>query len=336
MLTLLEIVNHEPSFQSHHSKLSDDFSFLTLSSITHIKPNSIVFMEGGDCLASFLKFAEQRSVDNAYLIIEEGYFKSLRQQEKYSRVRDFFVGVGSVSDVVEAISLISSLFYRGRLDSSNDMVDGRQMGTAKIHPTAQISQNVFIGDGVEVGEGSVIHPGAVIMGHCKIGRRVIICSHVTFFRDVKVGDFCVVQPNSVLGADGFGYRTGKDGTLFKIWPIGGVVIGDHVDIGGGCVIDRGTLGDTFIGSKARLDALLHVSRDMKVKESMVCASHISTLDPSLGHRHHKGIKQMGLVPCESKVLDSSHFQWVPLNGDKRILGWANKCRELVKKVLELR
>ena len=52
-----------------------------------------------------------------------------------------------------------------------------------------------------------------------------------------------MHPGAVIGADGFG--NARDGEAWvKVPQLGGVLIGDDVEIGANTTIDRGALGDT--------------------------------------------------------------------------------------------
>jgi UDP-3-O-[3-hydroxymyristoyl] glucosamine N-acyltransferase len=54
--------------------------------------------------------------------------------------------------------------------------------------------------------------------------------------------------------------------------LGGVVIGDDVDIGPLCTVDAGTLGPTVIASGARLDAHVHVGHNVEIGQGTLVAA----------------------------------------------------------------
>ncbi|MFN9943921.1 MAG: UDP-3-O-(3-hydroxymyristoyl)glucosamine N-acyltransferase, partial [bacterium] len=103
--------------------------------------------------------------------------------------------------------------------------------TAVIGNDSYIAPNVFIGEHVTIGNHSIIHPNVTIHGHCVIGYHVVI------------------QAGSCIGSDAFYYNTKKNREHWyqKMPSCGRVVIGDHVEIGAGCTIDRGVTHDTSIG-----------------------------------------------------------------------------------------
>lgn len=88
---------------------------------------------------------------------------------------------------------------------------------------------------------------------------------------VKIGRTVSVGPYSVIGKDGFGYS--KDGR--KIPHMAGVILGDNVEIGANCCIDRGKLDDTTIGANTKLDNLVHIAHNCKIgKSNLICAGVI--------------------------------------------------------------
>lgn len=126
--------------------------------------------------------------------------------------------------------------------------------TAVVDPTASVDQSAHIGAFCAIGASCVIGPGTVIR------------PHVTIYDNVRVGANCRINSGTVIGADGFGYERNSFGELEKFPHIGGVVIGDDVEIGSNTSIDRGSLGDTRIESGARIDNLVHISHNVQVSE----------------------------------------------------------------------
>lgn len=129
--------------------------------------------------------------------------------------------------------------------------------TASIHPSAVIGEGVSIGDFVLIGERVVI------------GKNCLLSSNVSILSDVTIGDRVNIAPGVVIGVDGFGYERRGDGSFIKFPHLGGVSIGNDVDIGGNTVIDRGTLGDTVIESGVKIDNLVHISHNVHIEANSV-------------------------------------------------------------------
>jgi UDP-3-O-[3-hydroxymyristoyl] glucosamine N-acyltransferase len=140
----------------------------------------------------------------------------------------------------------------------------------RIDPSAQIGPYVVIGEAVEIGAGARLHAHAVVGDGCRLGAGVELHPHVVLYAGVTLGDRSVVHAGTVLGADGFGYAT-VQGEHHKIPQVGGVRIGEDVEIGALTAVDRALLGTTVIGSGTKVDNLVQVGHNVEVGErSILC------------------------------------------------------------------
>ncbi len=119
---------------------------------------------------------------------------------------------------------------------------------AQIHPSVVIGKNVVIEDGSVVGEGSVIEHNVVIHKGTRIGKNTRIRS-------------C-----SSIGGDGFGFDRDSDKTPIRFPHLGGVVIGDNVEVGACTTIARGALSDTIIENDVKIDNLVHIAHNCVIKK----------------------------------------------------------------------
>lgn len=195
------------------------------------------------------------------VIIDKNFLESDRR-EILDKLDKFGVVI-STDNVDHTMSFISGPFYQIKIGKFNDLVDGRQMGTAVVHPTAWIGQNVFIGEAVEVGENVIIHPGCVIMSGAKIESNTVILPNVTIYHLVRIGKNCRIHSGAVIGADGFGYNF-YNGEHKKVWHMGSVIIGDSVEIGANTTIDAGTFSPTIIKSGAKIDNQVQIGHNNQV------------------------------------------------------------------------
>jgi len=145
---------------------------------------------------------------------------------------------------------------------------------AFVDPSARVGEGVHIGAGVyvgadaELGKGAVLLPGAVVMDGVRVGPECLIFPSVILREGVILGERVVVHAGSVIGADGFGYAW--DGQSHqKIPQIGGVEIGDEVEIGANVTIDRATTGMTRIGKGCRIDNLVQIAHNVQVGPNTV-------------------------------------------------------------------
>jgi UDP-3-O-[3-hydroxymyristoyl] glucosamine N-acyltransferase len=132
--------------------------------------------------------------------------------------------------------------------------------TAVIHPEAEIDNMCYIG------------PHSYI-GKCKIGKGSKIFGNCHIYDNTTIGENVTVHAGTVIGAEGFGYQRNEKGE-FELFPhIGGVVIGNNVDIGSNTSIDRGALGNTIIEEGAKIDNLVHIAHNVVVgKHSAIIAN----------------------------------------------------------------
>jgi len=141
---------------------------------------------------------------------------------------------------------------------------------ASISPDAMLAEGVMVGaftviaGKAEIGTKTEIHPHVVIYPGVKIGKGCIIYAGVVLREGVELGDYVIVQPGAIVGADGFGYLVSGDQGLRKIPQVGTVCLEDHVEIGANSCVDRGTLSETRVHEQAKLDNLVQVAHNVNV------------------------------------------------------------------------
>lgn len=123
----------------------------------------------------------------------------------------------------------------------------------KIENTAIIGEEVKIGNNVSIGNNCVIN------GEIAIGDNTIIEDNVVIMNRVKIGASCRIHAGCVIGKDGFSIT--ENSVPEHIRHFGGVFIGDRVEIGANCVIDRGTIDHTRIGDDTKIDSLTLVAHN---------------------------------------------------------------------------
>ena len=151
-----------------------------------------------------------------------------------------------------------------------------------IHPTAiigpdcdlaedvNLGPNAVLGRGVVLGQGVTLGPGVVVGDHCVLGSGCRLMAQVVLYRSVVMGVNCLIHSGAVLGADGFGFAPGEQGWI-KIHQLGGVVLGDNVEIGAGTTIDRGALDDTRIASGVKIDNQVQVAHNVSIGQNTAIA-----------------------------------------------------------------
>ena len=140
-----------------------------------------------------------------------------------------------------------------------------------IADDVSLGANVVLGDCVSIASGTVVAANTVIGSHCQIGKDCKIDANVSIYHHVAMGDRVTLYSGVVLGSDGFGNAM-HQGEWHKIPHVGGVAIGNDVEIGSCTTIDRGTLGNTKIGNGVKLDNLIHLAHNVEVGDHTVMAA----------------------------------------------------------------
>ena len=126
-------------------------------------------------------------------------------------------------------------------------------------------------DTSEVDSSATIHRGAVIMGGCSVGARTTVYPNAVLYPGTSVGTDCIIHAGAVIGADGFGFHPTHAGPV-KVPHLGGVEIGDRVEIGANATVDRGFLADTTIGSDTKIDNHVHIGHNCCIGSGVVIAA----------------------------------------------------------------
>lgn len=143
--------------------------------------------------------------------------------------------------------------------------------SAKLPDSAEVAANAVIGHDCVVGERVYIGAGAVVGPRCAIGDDCRIYENATLVQDVRIGERCIVHPGAVIGSDGFGNAM-SDGGWVKVPQLGGVRIGNDVEIGSNTTIDRGAIDDTVIGDGVRLDNLIQIAHNVEIGDHTAMAA----------------------------------------------------------------
>ena len=156
-------------------------------------------------------------------------------------------------DPYAAYAIISSMFTRHRNPYSDKSISYFVHETAEVHDSVIIGPNVYIGP------------------ECKIGRNSIVHANSSLVMNVELGQNTIIHFNSILGSDGFGYAPQKEGYI-KIEQLGKLIIGDNVEVGAGCTIDRGAIDNTEIHNGVKLDNQVHIAHNVILGEHSAIAA----------------------------------------------------------------
>lgn len=151
-----------------------------------------------------------------------------------------------------------------------------------IHPSAVVAESAVVGEGASIGPNAVVEAGAQIGAGAMLGANVYVGQDsrvgarsrlhpgAVLYHDVHLGEDCVVHSQAVLGGDGFGFAPGPQGWE-KIHQIGGVRVGDRVEIGACTTVDRGALDHTVLEDGVILDNLVQIAHNCRIGKNTAIA-----------------------------------------------------------------
>lgn len=196
-----------------------------------------------------------------------------------------------------------------RLMDPGPMIAPGIHASAIIDPSAEIAEGAAIGPFVVVGAGVRIGTGARIASHTSIGENTVIGADALIHAGcrigagVTIGDRLIAQPGAVVGADGFSFVTPEksrveearaslgtateavNASWTRIHSLGGVEIGDDVELGANSCIDRGTIRATRIGNGTKLDNLVHVAHNCEIGDDVLLCGQVGIAGSTkIGHR----------------------------------------------------
>ncbi len=174
------------------------------------------------------------------------------------------------SDPYYIYAKIAAYFERKPLFSSSIHPSAVIGKDCQINSAVSISPNCVIGDRVKLAAGVVLGPGCVVGDDSEMGEQTCVDANVTVYHDIKIGKNVHISSGVVIGSDGFGIAKHK-GSWHKVPQLGRVIIGDNVDIGANCAIDRGAIEDTVIESGVRLDNLIQVAHNVRIGQNTAVA-----------------------------------------------------------------
>lgn len=191
-----------------------------------------------DCAASavMVKEAERELCNSNVLVVDDPYLAYALVAQALDSTPASAVGIADSAVI------------------ASDVVLGNQVS---VGANCTIESGVILGDGVTIGAGCFIGKNS------SIAAGTQLWANVTVYHNVKIGESCLVQSGTVIGSDGFGYANNK-GEWVKIPQVGGVIIGNRVEIGACTTIDRGALDNTVIEDNVILDNQLQVAHNVHI------------------------------------------------------------------------
>lgn len=244
---------------------SRDLDVLGITDKYLLSPDHLIFIKNKNFLNDFL---EQKPTAKSVGVVFEKKFYDLVNDELKKSATELAQFIATVGDVNIAMSHLSKPFYDIKFSSVNDVIDGRQMGSATIDPSAWIAQGVFIGENVTISANVKIHSGVVIMSGAVISEGTELFPNVVIYRNVVIGKSVRIHSNCTIGSDGFGYNF-SGGQHLKVWHMGSVIIHDNVEIGANTSVDGGTFSPTVIGAGSKIDNQIQIGHNCRLGKGVI-------------------------------------------------------------------
>lgn len=164
------------------------------------------------------------------------------------------------------------------------------MAGASVDPSAELADEVTIYPGcvvgarVRIGRGTVLYPNVTVYPDVIVGEDCLLHAGAVVRDGCQLGDRVILQPNAVVGSDGFGFA--PDGErYFKIPQVGIVALGDDVEVGAASCIDRAALGVTHVRRGCKIDNLVQIGHNVDVGEDTIIVSQTGIAGSTVIGRH---------------------------------------------------
>ncbi|MCL2131014.1 MAG: UDP-3-O-(3-hydroxymyristoyl)glucosamine N-acyltransferase [Lentimicrobiaceae bacterium] len=135
-----------------------------------------------------------------------------------------------------------------------------------------VPQDAFVHPDAQIGEGTMLQPGVFVGRNVTIGKNCVIHSNVSIYDHTTIGDNVVIQSNSVIGGEAFYFKR-RETHWDKLESCGSTIIGNDVDIGALCTIDKGVSGATVIGDGCKLDNHIQIGHDTVIGKHVLIGAH---------------------------------------------------------------
>ncbi|MFQ5461033.1 MAG: UDP-3-O-(3-hydroxymyristoyl)glucosamine N-acyltransferase [Phycisphaerae bacterium] len=324
-------------------------------------------LEGEDLPIKAINTLESASAGELSFLSNEKYLKAVAETDASAIICKDGVSIPPgksairIDDPYAALAVAIIALYGYRRHPQWGVSD-----RANIHETAQIGSHLNIAAGATIAEGAVlgdnctIYPGCYIAKDARIGHDCTLFPNVVIYDGCVLGDRCTIHAGSVIGQDGLGFAP-HEGKWVKIPQIGNAVLGDDVEIGANCSIDRATLGSTEVHSGTKFSDNVTIGHGCKIGEHCLFVGQVGlagsvnvgrhvTLAGQVGLAGHQTIGDHAVVAAQAGVVGDleggkTYFgsPAVPITeahrshtAMRKLPQWFKRIKALEKEVAELR
>lgn len=204
-------------------------------------------------------------------------------------------------------------------------------------------EGYWIGENVSIGTNTIIEPGVLLDDWVTIGNNSVIKSGAKIRKYTSIGNKCVIKENCVIGSEGFGVERDDDGKNYKIPHIGGIIIGDNVEIGALASINSGTIEPTFIDDYVKIDDNVFIAHNCKIEKGTLVIANAEVsgsvkigkncwIGPNVSIKDHIKIGNNVTVGIGAVVVKDIKDNFVVAGNPAEDI---NKLRLIRKKIREL-
>lgn len=237
-MVIVELKNLSSSIFENQSELVSEFDYLYVSNIEDCIQNSVFWLKK---LENYILF------DQCFLVISKSDYDILTQTNQINKSIYHLVCNKNLNP-----RLSFSILLNECVQNKNKFDDTEKH---KKNSKIKIFGQVYIFNDVQIGDGTIIYPNVVIHENVKIGKN------------------CIIRDNSSLGTTGMGFEKDLDGNWYHLPQVGGVVIGDNVEIGSHSDIKKGTINNTIIGNYSKLGSYTNIGHNCVIGENSLFTNH---------------------------------------------------------------
>ncbi|KDE60630.1 UDP-3-O-(3-hydroxymyristoyl) glucosamine N-acyltransferase [Fusobacterium necrophorum BFTR-1] len=312
-------MDENKKFKYNVNEIDSSYNFFVFNASTIINPknNSIIFLKKNK-----IELLEKLcNIKESILIIIQGMDAEYLKKEN--------LVIYSKNPRLEYAVLMTKILKLNKKDKKFFLKDG-----------------YYYGENCNFGDNLLIEPFVRIGNNVKIGNGTIIRSGATIGDNVVLGKNCYIKENCVIGSDGFGIETNENGENIRIPHIGGVEIGDNVEIGALTTVCSGTIESTKIEKNVKIDDHVHIAHNVKVgKGSLIVAGTVIGGSTIIGENSWLGINSAiknGLIlgkniklGMASVVIRNLEENLILTSEESDILENVIKYKKYKKKILEI-
>ena len=189
----------------------------------------------------------------------------------------------------------------------------------------------YIGEGVRLDEDVIIGCNCTLDGDIKIGCGTVIEHNVTIINNVTIGENCIIHSGTVIGKDGFGYSFNDDNIPVKVQHFGGVTIGDRVEIGANCNVDRGTIDNTIIEDDVKIDSFSQIAHNVVVKKGTLIIGAMVAGSSIIGEKSYLAPKSVIKNQCSignNTFIGMGVVVTKSVGDNCMVVSWGNKMQSI--------